>query len=30
MIIGDTSYRNVHGFSPREIERMLDYLQGAV
>lgn len=30
MVIGHTSYRNVHGFSPREIERMLDYLLGAV
>lgn len=30
MVIGHTSYRNVHGFTPREIERMLDYLLGAV
>lgn len=30
MLIGDSSYRSVHGFSPIEIRRMLDFLQGAV
>ena len=30
MILGDSSYRNIHGFTPNEIRRMLDYLQGAV
>ena len=30
MIRGYSSYRNVHGFTPNEIRRMLDYLQGAV
>lgn len=30
MVIEDSSYRNVHGFTDREIQRMLDYLQGAV
>lgn len=30
MLIDDFTYRYVHGFSEREIQRMLDYLQGAV
>ena len=30
MIIGEDSYRNVHGLLDSEIQRMLDYLQGAV
>lgn len=30
MIVGEDTYRNVHGFSEVEIQRMLDYLQGAV
>lgn len=30
MITTDPTYKNVHGFTEREIERMLDYLQGAV
>lgn len=30
MIIGNPSYMKVHGFTDREIQRMLDYLQGAV
>lgn len=30
MITADPTYRNVHGFTEHEIERMLDYLQGTV
>ena len=30
MIIGDSSYMNVHGFTDRELQRMRDYLLGAV
>jgi hypothetical protein len=30
MLIGDSFYRDVHGFSSIEIGRMLDYLLGAV
>lgn len=30
MIIGDTTYRNVNGFDEIELQRMRDYLLGAV
>lgn len=30
MVIGDTYYMNVHGFTERELQRMRDYLLGAV
>ena len=30
MVIGDTYYMNVHGFTARELQRMRDYLLGAV
>lgn len=30
MIIGDTNYMKVHGFTERELQRMRDYLLGAV
>lgn len=30
MIIGETTYQNVHGFTDAELQRMRDYLLGAV
>lgn len=30
MIIGETAYKNVHGFTDAELQRMRDYLLGAV
>lgn len=30
MIIGDTYYINVHGFTEQELQRIMDYLLGAV
>ncbi len=30
MIIGETAYQNVHGFTDAELQRMRDYLLGAV
>lgn len=30
MIIGESTYQNVHGFSEAELQRMRDYLLGAV